>query len=973
MTIPQFFTSFILAFLAASVSNATDMAKGTATHTTDWYALTSDTNAQPDGPIYASALWESGGPDPVIVIGGTFRTASGITVNGVAQWNGEAWTPLGYGFDGTVFALATNDTGQIVAGGNFTRSGNTTVKNIAWWDGIEWHAMGDGLDQVVRALTYDQSGSVIAGGDFQFSGTTAFSNVARWNGTSWLPLGTGMNDRVIALTLDQDGTVYAGGDFEEAGNTTVNHIARWDGSDWSPLGIGVDNRVSALEITADGTLIVGGSFSEASALPVNNVASWTEAGGWSNLGSGIDGNVFTLKSVAGGDILAGGEFVNGIDGIAHFDGSDWSAVGPGLPGTVRSLVGDAVVGHTTFGNFRASSSNPNYAARWDGSQWVGYGTSLGSGSNNGVRNIAIDTNGDLLAVGSFSSIGNSLAAGIARWDGSSWSAVPDPGFSVGLKGLAVDDLGRIITSHGTSINRKDGNTWSSVGTLDTSLVNDIEIINGTDFVVIGTFSSYHPNITMNVEGVGWRPLGSGLSNTGLTVTANPSGPPGAVVVGGAFTSPAGRIASWNGMGWSALGTGMDGPVAAIDIDDDGIITAGGTFLQAGGIPADRIAFWDGIQWNAFGDGVDGGVSAIERNLAGDLIVGGSFRNSGSIRTEAVAQWDGTEWSQVGSGLSNGDVSDLKTAADGTLFAAGSFRNSGVEGFVPVTGVAAFGEQQVTEVSFFEVEAGEPGEPTTIRVHFSAVDAPAAGHVSFVGFPFGSCTDTSLTGVNATTVEAQCHITYPQVNTYFVSAYYTGGVGIDGTVWAPLLSGGAPVHVRFNQTINFTPAADTTFEESLSVQLDASATSGLPVSFSSTTPGVCDTDTSTAFVLSAGICTIAADQSGNSNFNPAPQVERSFEIAQATQEIVANAPGDQTLFANESVLLQSKATSGLPVVYASIAPDVCGVSGSFATIESEGTCQIEVTQGGNENYLPAAPVVLSFEIRFEMLFSDGFEL
>jgi uncharacterized protein (TIGR03437 family) len=61
---------------------------------------------------------------------------------------------------------------------------------------------------------------------------------------------------------------------------------------------------------------------------------------------------------------------------------------------------------------------------------------------------------------------------------------------------------------------------------------------------------------------------------------------------------------------------------------------------------------------------------------------------------------------------------------------------------------------------------------------------------------------------------------------------------------------------------------------------AQASSQLPVSFVSTTPAVCTTASGLAMLLSAGTCTITANQAGNAGFQPAPSVTRSFKISQA---------------------------------------------------------------------------------------------
>ena len=57
---------------------------------------------------------------------------------------------------------------------------------------------------------------------------------------------------------------------------------------------------------------------------------------------------------------------------------------------------------------------------------------------------------------------------------------------------------------------------------------------------------------------------------------------------------------------------------------------------------------------------------------------------------------------------------------------------------------------------------------------------------------------------------------------------------------------------------------------------ASASSGLVVTFGAS--GACTVAGSTVHLTGAGNCTITADQAGNANYEPAPQVARTFAIA-----------------------------------------------------------------------------------------------
>lgn len=60
-------------------------------------------------------------------------------------------------------------------------------------------------------------------------------------------------------------------------------------------------------------------------------------------------------------------------------------------------------------------------------------------------------------------------------------------------------------------------------------------------------------------------------------------------------------------------------------------------------------------------------------------------------------------------------------------------------------------------------------------------------------------------------------------------------------------------------------------------INATASSGLAVNFSVTNPLVCTVNVNTMTLASAGTCTIVANQSGSSNYEPAVQVINSFEL------------------------------------------------------------------------------------------------
>jgi hypothetical protein len=83
--------------------------------------------------------------------------------------------------------------------------------------------------------------------------------------------------------------------------------------------------------------------------------------------------------------------------------------------------------------------------------------------------------------------------------------------------------------------------------------------------------------------------------------------------------------------------------------------------------------------------------------------------------------------------------------------------------------------------------------------------------------------------------------------------------------------------KSNQTIAFGALANKTFGDA-DFAVSATASSALPVSFAAS--GQCTVSGNTVHLTGAGSCTITASQGGDSNFNAAPSVPQSFEIAKS---------------------------------------------------------------------------------------------
>lgn len=158
-----------------------------------------------------------------------------------------------------------------------------------------------------------------------------------------------------------------------------------------------------------------------------------------------------------------------------------------------------------------------------------------------------------------------------------------------------------------------------------------------------------------------------------------------------------------------------------------------------------------------------------------------------------------------------------------------------------------------------------------------------------------------------------------------------------------------------QTLGGTPAA-----------LTASASSGLAVTITSSTPTVCSVNAATLGLLAVGTCTLTASQLGNASYAAATPVSFSIAVAAAagptkTAQSIAFASPGSLMLGSPAPVLVATATSGLAVSFASATPSVCAVSGVTLTLRRAGTCSVVANQSGDASYAGAATVSTSFYV------------
>ncbi len=186
--------------------------------------------------------------------------------------------------------------------------------------------------------------------------------------------------------------------------------------------------------------------------------------------------------------------------------------------------------------------------------------------------------------------------------------------------------------------------------------------------------------------------------------------------------------------------------------------------------------------------------------------------------------------------------------------------------------------------------------------------------------------------------------------------------------------------KASQTISFGPLADKTYSDPPNVAkanqnitfgslpnktygdapftLSAITSSGLTVGFS-VLSGPATVSGNTLTLTGAGVVTMRASQSGDTNWNAATSVDQSFNVAKASQTITFGPLSNKT-YGDAPFTLSATASSGLAVSF-SVVSGPATVSGNTLALTGAGTVTVRATQSGDTNWNAASPVYQFFNV------------
>jgi uncharacterized delta-60 repeat protein len=282
---------------------------------------------------------------------------------------------------------------------------------------------GDGLDYYAYTMSIQTDGKIVVGGVFQYYNERSRNYLIRLTSDGLLDnsfLATGTNNYVLTTALQGDGKIIAGGQFTSCSGAARNYIARLntDGSidnSFNP-GTGANDYVKTSAVQSDGKIIIGGNFTSYNGTAVNHIARLNSDGtldGSFNIGTGADDEIRTIAIQANGKIIIGGYFtsynsisrnrVAGLDTDGTLDPS--FDPGTGANSFVYSSIiqsdGQIIIAGN-FSSYNGSSSNSIARLNTNGSVDASFNAGTGAGSNN-IMTVSLQSDGKVIAGGDFTS------------------------------------------------------------------------------------------------------------------------------------------------------------------------------------------------------------------------------------------------------------------------------------------------------------------------------------------------------------------------------------------------------------------------------------------------------------------------------------------------------------------------------------------------------------------------------------------
>ncbi|HTA45935.1 MAG TPA: SBBP repeat-containing protein, partial [Bryobacteraceae bacterium] len=696
----------------------------------------------------------------------------------------------------------------------------------------------------------------------------------------------------------------------------------------------------------------------------------TTTGAWQTSFGGGNTDVFLTRLNAAGTALVYSTLIGGSG----------DETGSGI--AVDSLGNSYIAGYTGSANFpvTAGAAQPTSAGDYDafatavntaGTAPI-YSTFLGGTLEDYGYGIAVDANQNAYITGVSASTNYPVTPGvIQQTEGGGYDAVVTKLTAAGAIawstyiGGSGDDFGRAIAvdSHGNSYITGDTSSTNFPLTPDAT-----QTTNSADFTTFVT----QLNSTGTALGYSTYLGGSGFE-TGSGIALDSTA---AAWVVGYTVSPDFPITSATAA-QTALGGGSDAFLAKVIGCGFTLNSSSMSFTPAGGFGSVGVTGFNACPWAATSNAAWLTITAGASGRGNGSVNFSVAANMGTTPLLAVLTIAGQQFTVTEAAnqtITIAPLSNTALSAGSVTLTATSTSNLAISFGSTTQSVCTVAGNTITLLSFglCTITADQPGNTqytaaTEVGQSFNVTSQTQTitftqGNVQISPAPLAlsATANSGLTVTFSSTTPSVC-----TVSSSAVTLVSTGTCTVTASQAGNVTYAAAPPVVRSfqvspsAQTITFGALSNASFSPG-TITLTATASSGLPVNYASTTQAVCTASGNAITLVATGTCSITASQSGNNNYAPAAPVSQSFTVNRGSQAITFGALANVG-FSSSTITLTATANSGLPVGYSSTTQPVCTVAGNAITLVTLGTCSISASQSGSSNYNAATSVTQSFTV------------
>lgn len=516
--------------------------------------------------------------------------------------------------------------------------------------------------------------------------------------------GEGFDGSVRVVIENTDESSYLAGDFLNFNGATATRIIKLDSDGNSDTGfvngVGFDNSVTSGFKTISNKLLYGGSFLNYNGFAKNRLARINLDGTFdvtfNTSNSGPNNTVQALAQFSDGSIVVAGDAITEYNGITVnnvfkinsegvLDTAFNANITAGTTGTISKVLiqpDGKILICGSFTSFNGTNTRGVTRLNTDGTVDTAFNTNLGTGADNNIPAIDIQTDGKIVLGGAFTSFNGTTVGRIIRLntDGTIDTTFNNAkvGFVNGIVQMvrftsdgiyaagsftgdyngAAAKLNRLILlkTNGdidTGFDTVTGLTSSSFYSMETAI--DGQIYLGGSFTTYdatarGRLLKVDKNGNLDSDFMSSGGVGAN-SNVFKTIPLSSK----KVMIFGSFTSfngaPAPRMARLNEDGtldsaFNSSGTGVSSTIRTAVQLADGSFLIGGDFNNYNGSIRNRILKInaDGILDASFNPNITGGnVYVISIDSNGKILIGGSFTSVEGIAKSRLARLnsDGT--------------------------------------------------------------------------------------------------------------------------------------------------------------------------------------------------------------------------------------------------------------------------------------------------------------------------------------------